>query len=314
MELNEILILLIILFLAIPFGYFLHKALHNIALKNMLEQLDNMKLINSQSQQLIDQLKADNTFKTEQLERLQKDYFQLTLATQDLQKRESNLHRQLLEKQYDVPPDYDHLKESNALLQREIQRNRAKLKKWKSKDYIQANKKLYKKLKKLKKRVHNLQEENEKYSKSHEILSQVREITAVQLAPVKKEKKQPRSKEVLPKFKEENPFTHQPEFKKKQIFKEIFSTSPTENPPVVIDLESQEKTLIDLVGMDEHSLGILKSKGIHSFDDLVQMKIQELREIFQEEPKEYPFETWPIQSRLALRGEWDLIDEYKEED
>ena len=66
--------------------------------------------------------------------------------------------------------------------------------------------------------------------------------------------------------------------------------------------------------MDEDSIKILQLKGIHTFDEMVQMKIRELSDIFKSNDKNYPYETWPIQARLALRGEWDLIEEYKNKD
>ena len=77
-------------------------------------------------------------------------------------------------------------------------------------------------------------------------------------------------------------------------------------------LNSSEKTLVNLVGMDEESVKILKSKGVHTFDEMVQLKIKELSKIFKNHKNNYPYETWPIQARLALRGEWELIEEYRD--
>jgi uncharacterized protein YfbU (UPF0304 family) len=307
MELSEIFILLIILLLAIPFGYLLHRALHTVATKNLLEQLEQLKLIDSQRQNLIEQLKSENASKTQELDQLQKEYFQLTMASKDLQQKELELQKQLLEKQYDIPPDYSHLQESNSMLQKEIQKSRAKMKKWKSKDYVKENKKMVKKVIKLKNRVIALRDENQKMEQSHLVLSQIKELTDTIKKPV--------AKEVFPvKESKINPFSHQPSFKKEQIFNELFTENAETTPPLVIDLEAEDKKLIDLVGMDENAIEILKTKGIHSFEDMVQMKIKDLKKIFIESTINYPVETWPIQARLALRGEWELIEEYKDKD
>jgi len=296
MEAEQVMILLIILLLAIPFGYFLHKAINSVATKNLLEQLKQLKLIDSQRQALIVQLKTENAEKAAATDKLQQEYFQLTLASKDLKDKELALEKKLLEKQYDIPPDYPHLQESNALLQKEIQRTRAKIKKWKAKDYIKANKKLVKKVKSLKNRVVALRDENTKFEKSHAVLSQIRELTET-INPV-------RSKEIFPSAVEENPFAHQPEFSKKAIFKDIFPSKTEEKPAPVIDLQEKTRSLNDLAGMDKESIKILKKHGIHNFNDLVQQKIKHLASIFGENPKSYPFETWPIQARLAIRGEW----------
>ena len=307
MELSEIFILLIILLLAIPFGYLLHRALHTVATKNLLEQLEQLKLIDSQRQNLIEQLKSENASKTQELDQLQKEYFQLTMASKDLQQKELELQKQLLEKQYDIPPDYSHLQESNSMLQKEIQKSRAKMKKWKSKDYVKENKKMVKKVIKLKNRVIALRDENQKMEQSHLVLSQIKELTDTIKKPV--------AKEVFPvKESKINPFSHQPSFKKEQIFNELFTENAETTAPLVIDLEAEYKKLIDLVGMDENAIEILKTKGIHSFEDMVQMKIKDLKKIFIESTINYPVETWPIQARLALRGEWELIEEYKDKD
>ena len=306
MEITEIIILLIILLLAIPFGYFLHKAINSVATKNLIEQLDQLKLIDSQRQALISQLKSENQEKTDALDKLEKEYFQLTLASKDLEEKERKLSKQLLEKQYDVPPDYSHLQESNALLQKEIQRTRAKISKWKSKDYVKANKKLLKKVKGLKNRVIALRNANDKYEQSHLILSQIKELTE----GIDKKK----SKEILPQQTAENPFAHQPEFSKKKIFEDLFPTNSPQKPAVVIDLQSADKSLIDLAGMDQESIKILAKNDIHSFDDLMNLKIKAIKKLFEDSSTAYPVETWPIQARLAMRGEWDLIEEYKRKD
>ncbi len=307
MEVSEILILLIILFLAIPFGYFLHKAISNVAMQNLIETLEQQKLINSQQSTLIAQLKDEINSKSSELERLQSEFFQLTMVSKQLSEKEVDLQRQLLEKQYEVPPDYIHLQESNALLAKQMQKSREKVKKWKAKDFIKENKKLLKEVKKAKKRVLQLKKQNDTFKVSHDILNKVRAITNE--APSKVI-----AKEVLPKKEEKNIFLHQPKFKKEQVFNELFRPEKEAAIPPVIELEEEEKTLIDLVGMDEKALKTLNSKGIHSFEELVQMKIKELAKIFGDHSEKYPYETWPIQSRLALRGEWELIEEYKSKD
>lgn len=317
MQYTEILILIIILLLAIPFGYFLHKGLSDNAYEKLLETLERLKLINSQQANLISQLKGEVAASSDKLEKLQTEFFQLTLTSKQLQEQEIKLKKELHEKQYDVPPDYPHLQESNLLLQEEIQKSRAKVKKWKSKDFLKENKQLLKEVKKLKKRVSKLKEENEKYGHSHQILTQIKQLTKVE-EPIAREvfptvKPPKKTKEKKEKVKK-NLFSHQPEFKKQQIFNEILNDKPTEENNLVIDLEQEEKTLLDLVGMDEDSIEILQLKGIHTFDEMVQMKIRELGDIFNHRNKDYPYETWPIQARLALRGEWDLIEEYKNRD
>jgi hypothetical protein len=322
MQISEILILIIILLLAIPFGYFLHKGISKIAFEKLLEKLEQLKLINSQQKILISQLKEEVATTTEALENLQKEFFQLTLTSQQLQQKESALQKQILEKQYDVPPDYKHLQESNALLQEEIQRSRAKVKTWKKKDFKKENKKLVKEVKKLNKSILALRKENEKLNHSHRVLSKIKKLTTVEepiarevlpkMKPVKNNKKKGKKSKKIKKNEANNIFKHQPEFKKNQIFKELFNENKEEAVTPIIDLNNSDKTLIDLVGLDENALKILQSKGIHTFNEMVQMKIRNLSEIFESEEKKYPYETWPIQSRLALRGEWELIEEYKD--
>lgn len=79
------------------------------------------------------------------------------------------------------------------------------------------------------------------------------------------------------------------------------------------DLEVN-KDLSFLHGITEEISEILKENGITSFKDLSNTKIAELRGILALAGEKYekidPL-NWPIQARIADKGQWEILDEYK---
>ena len=259
-------------------------------------------------------------------EKIRNDFYQLTLTYKNLQD-EFHKKQAILRQQYEVPPELPLLKESNKLLALEIEKLRKKLHKWKTKDHVFETKALQKKLKKSNKKLLKLQEkianqqDVDKYQELYNKIQSLGEEARVLIdeknttPAVKKPKKSGAKKK--PKHDDLGFFEMQPESKKSKIFKEIIQDSPIDDTNKVFDLATEEnpqKTLMDLVDINDKVFAVLLNAGIETFQDLTEAKIADLRlllEISGMKPKKYQYGTWPIQARLAQKGEWDLINEYK---
>ena len=299
-----------------PFGYFLRKGLMAQKYFDLDQTLQDAVELTVEQKAIIQELKVENTRLTEKETALQQEFLQLTIAYKTLQERLDSKEKELLDKQYDVPPQLSHLEESSKLLSDQIDSLRIKIKKWKDKDYIKANKKLKRQLLKARARLDQVEEENKKlgsykslYTKIQELNSEAEKLFDKQKAKIVKKKKKSGSK---------NLFKQQPEYRKNKILEEIINSDkkndkPKFKPPV-FDLKDEPKGLSDLADIDKKVLKVFKKNEIYTFEDLIQTKISRLKFLLEGEnlnTKKYPYQSWPIQARLAQKGEWDLIEEYK---
>ena len=247
----------------------------------------------------------------------------MTLSFKNLQEDLSK-ERAILRQQYEVPPEIPRLKESNRLLSIEIDKLRRKMRRWKSKDLFKENKKLRKKLKKAHVKLLELKKDQLTQSDLENYESLYFKIQALsQEAEVLM--RQETSEELMldEEFEEEDTgfFSQQPESRKKMIFQDIIRDPEDKHENnTAFDLENEysstdEKGLMDLIDIDSKIYAVLINAGIEDFDDLVETKIHDLRmllEIAAIEPSTYQYATWPLQARLAQKGDWALIEEFRE--
>ena len=313
--------LIFIFSLAILLGYFLHKALQAQKIRDFERKLletDELKNKLAESQNNYEFLNQEHKKLQVSEDKLRQDFYQLTLAFKDLQDDYQQAKEDLLKKQYDVPPEYPRLEESNKLLAAEIQRLRGKIRNWKSKDFKKANKKLSKELKKTKAQLVKLQEEKRSDSqlKKYETLyNHILHLSAEAKAIFEHNEK------ITPEIQEntKNIFLNQPEFKKQKIFQEIMqsdsSKTQKQEEKEVFDLDSlSNKTIMDLPGIDTNIYALLIHQGISDFETLSETEIKSLKKWIKKaglSPKDYPFEFWPIQAKLAHEGKWNIIDEFR---
>lgn len=82
----------------------------------------------------------------------------------------------------------------------------------------------------------------------------------------------------------------------------------------ILEPKSDAKDLTYLYGIDKDIQKVLNDAAIFSFEDLSQTKIARLKEILSEAGPEYadvqPL-NWPIQARIAVKENWDILEEYK---
>ncbi|WP_284283551.1 hypothetical protein [Portibacter lacus] len=131
----------------------------------------------------------------------------------------------------------------------------------------------------------------------------------VQEAPAKKKKKKKKSKK-----KEQSKATSKYDFyKEKYAGKKITDIIP-EIISEKVDKIEEEKDLTYLYGINKKIQKILNQHDIVTFSDLSNTKIKNLKAILAHAGKKYknidPL-NWPIQARIAEKGQWDILDEYK---
>lgn len=68
-------------------------------------------------------------------------------------------------------------------------------------------------------------------------------------------------------------------------------------------------------GIDAQTEAHLKASGIESWEDLADSTTTRLRSLLRSNPElpQKDPQTWPIQARLALNGDWDLLEEYQQQ-
>lgn len=305
----------IIFILAILLGYFLHKALQAEKLRNLHQQIseaNELKTHLAVSQRSVTNLKQETLETSQKEEKIRNDFYRLTLSYKNLQEQLQNRQAEL-DKQYDVPPELPLLKESNKLLAAEIEKLRKKLSKWKSKDFQKKNIKLQKKLNTANKELAQLKDKKsqvKRLKKYEAIIEKMKALSdeASQLIILKEEEE-----ESLGIFK------HQPSVRKDKIFNEIISSIQAVKPnnkiiEPVFDLEDEkEKNLMDLIGINSQIYALLLHHNISTFENLADVSIKELKTIIKSSSlnhKEHHYSSWPTQARLAIDGEWELINEY----
>lgn len=340
MTLVDYVALTVIFLLSTLLGYFLNQALQKYkeeVYKNNLKEQSELKnkLFETEKNLIILQKDYKNILESEA--KIKQEFFQLTLAYKELQDEFNRKEEELLNKDYDVPPEFQRLDESNKMLAAEIHRLRSKIKKWQSKDFYKENKSLTKKLKKAKvKQLAAEQKANDqtKLAKYEELYNRIQSLSndssilLEEAKNIEKERTEIVEKPVQPKekIKLEKPvniFSKQPEFKKAQIFKEIISSEiyPTNpEPENTFDLDEsdnfipEEKNLMDLVDLDAKVYAVLLSSEINTFETLAKTSTKQLRKILEKSglnPEAYQYLSWPLQANLALKGRWNIIEEYK---
>lgn len=289
-------------------------------LRNQVKDNQHLKDKLEQSERSLVVVSQEKTRLQEAEEKVREDFYKLTLTYKNLQD-EFHKKQTYLRQQYEVPPELPLLKESNKLLAKEIEKLRKKLHKWKTKDYVFENKALQKKLKKSNKKLLKLQEEidSQKHLELYENLYHKIQALGEEAKVLIREKSQEKEDDLENELVDELGFFKlQPESKKEMIFREIVNQeqSDLDNKGTfdIDDDDVQQKTLMDLVDINDKVYAVLLNAGIETFEDLTEAKIADLRlllEIAGLKPKKFQYSTWPIQARLAQKGEWDLIDEYK---
>ncbi len=188
------------------------------------------------------------------------------------------------------------------------------------------NDQLRKKIKKLKKNP-KVQKEAAKdyYSEYQQFLSDLE--STIKKAKKKTQKNSITSEKEKPKSNKSNksPKSSKQKKKKKKVSKEklAFYKEKFSNKKVDKSLESllskkasnkSDKKLSDLYGITHEIEKILNSEGISTFSDLSNTKIAALREILAVHDKNQkgidPL-NWPIQARIAEKGQWKILEEYK---
>jgi|GEM_PF-4639026 len=83
---------------------------------------------------------------------------------------------------------------------------------------------------------------------------------------------------------------------------------PAEESPPAADLQLIE-------GIDNRIEAHLKASGIRSWEDLAESSADRLRALLQQAPElpQNDPKTWPIQARLALNNDWNLLKEYQQQ-
>jgi len=195
------------------------------------------------------------------------------------------------------------------------------MRKWKSKDANQVNQKLRKKLKKANRQLAELKEEQLSKIDIENYQALYVKIQALGQEAKTLLKNEKNVQDPLFEVEEESGFfSRQPEVRKKQIFQDIISEGSTNGDGIsAFDLsdeqsDSTERGLTDLIDIDSKVYAVLINAGIEDFDDLIDTKINDLRmllEIAALDPNKYQFATWPLQARLAQKGDWDLIEEFR---
>jgi len=99
---------------------------------------------------------------------------------------------------------------------------------------------------------------------------------------------------------------------KYDFYKQKFSAKLSSSPAII--LTEKERDLTYLYGISESIQDILNENSIFSFNDLSNTKIADLRGYLALAGEEYenidPL-NWPIQARIADKGQWEILDEYK---
>jgi len=314
-------LLAIVVLFAIPFGYFLHKAIIHSEWEDLLVEIERLKNKVFEQSQVITQLQEKSSQYKSEEEKLRKDFYQLTMAYKSLEERSIEKEKEELVKDYEVPPQVKHLEEANDILNKEIQRLKVKASKANNKELKKLNKELQRKLDRSLIKIKKIKAKRpgtSKYKKFYKEYQRFKvKADQLVLGPTPKKKKEKKNRNKI-KQQESNFFKHQPPSKKNAILEQITGNqnihSSSENPPVAFDLEKTDYSLRDLVGINHKIEAALKKHGILSFKDLTKKPISELKEILEQESlstKNKRYESWPIQARLALNGEWDLIKEYK---
>ncbi len=192
-------------------------------------------------------------------------------------------------------------------------------------DLLKENKKLKKKLKNIKQQNSDSAEVgNDKHLNDYKAFLNNLE-KAVKKAKKKTQKELPdlskkKNKASLPvENEQEDDFTPGNE-DKFQFFKEKFSkmaASQEFNPEKIFaqkEEQSPKSSLTDLYGITNEIQGLLAEHDIFTFDDLSKTSISDLKHILNAGGEKYnavnPL-NWPLQARLAVKGHWDVIKEYK---
>lgn len=328
MTLIDYIALIVIFILASLLGYFLHKALQAQKVRELeaeASKVSEMKDSLAKTERSYDNLKIENAQLKLKEEKLRKDFYDLTLSYKKLQDDFRQKEQELLKKQYDVPPELPRLKESNKLLAKEIKRLRKKIRKFKSRKLTKENKKLRKKLKRRKLELIELQvaqeniEKLEKYEQLYDklqVLSQEARSLFENEKPIEEniaEIKNPTEENseieeaVLPNF-----FRKQPDFRKKKILAEIMGEedslsedSKAYNLPEEIedDDDFDEKTILDISGMDSKAFAIFLHAGITEFSELASLKSSKIRKLLIKgglDPDQYDYASWPIEAEEMM--------------
>ena len=106
---------------------------------------------------------------------------------------------------------------------------------------------------------------------------------------------------------------------KYQLYQEKFAKEDLlrkSKPFLIDDLEFQtsRNKLTELYGIDDNIESILNKEGISTYAELSRTRIARLREILAFHGADFenidPL-NWPIQARIAEKGQWPILDEYK---
>ena len=174
--------------------------------------------------------------------------------------------------------------------------------------------------KNLKAKLLELQEENESALTQKNYLTEYQSFLKSLDKAIKKAKKE--VKEDAEESEDENPFDEKKSKKAEanfEFFKKKFM-DPESRTTKLSDLASEinekpRKSLTEIYGITTEIEELLNANNILSFEDLSKTKISRLKEILAHQSPKFkkinPL-NWPIQARLAIQGQWDILDEYRD--
>lgn len=192
-------------------------------------------------------------------------------------------------------------------------------------ELIKENKKLKKKIKNLKQQKENVElTGNEKHLNDYKsFLNNLEKAVKKAKKKTTKDLSDPSTSKNPPKRstdqKEDADFTPG-NVDKFQFYKEKFSKMAENrefNPEKMLfnkEEEAPKSSLTDLYGITGEIQAILAEHDIFTFDDLSKTSISDLKHILNKGGEKFntvnPL-NWPLQARLAVKGHWDVIKEYR---
>lgn len=98
---------------------------------------------------------------------------------------------------------------------------------------------------------------------------------------------------------------------------QAFTTSPDDDkgPEIIVDVPEPQEDLKIIEGIGPKIEELLKESDIQTVQDLAAASATHLKEILEKGGEKFRLHdptTWPAQARLAVNGDWELLEEYQE--
>jgi predicted flap endonuclease-1-like 5' DNA nuclease len=96
-----------------------------------------------------------------------------------------------------------------------------------------------------------------------------------------------------------------------------FATSPDDDkgPEIIVDVPEPQEDLKIIEGIGPKIEELLKDNNIQTVQDIAAASTTHLKEILENGGEKFRLHdptTWPAQARLAVNGDWELLEEYQE--